>query len=159
MSTAQRDHVLAVLKAAVTEPNEYSTDDAGRFPPCRRLARASDPRWTEQVARARQQDRDITGTMAALGRNNQDDSASLCATQCEQRRAGVEDVRVSRWIRGWAVRTDWADSQRVFLGYSNDPTEAIVKAMEWQSLDLSRRGVLMYGDDYLAALAHIEAQS
>jgi len=149
---------LAVLKAAVPMPNQYSTDDTGPFPAQRRLIGASDPKWAEQTERARQQDREFTHMMAGMGRSNPDRDAQLCAIQREQMRAGVEDVRVSRWIRGWAVRTDWADSQRIFVGYGDDPTEAIERAIEWQARAPDRRGVLMYGNDYLAALARFEAQ-
>lgn len=154
----ERIDVLAVMNAAVPMPNQYSTDDNGRFPAQRRLIGASDPKWVEQTERAKQQDRDFTHMMAGMGRNNPDRDAQLCAIQRDQMRAGVEDVRVSRWISGWAVRTDWADSQRIFVGYGDDPTEAIERAIEWQARAPDRRGVLMYGDDYLAALARVGAQ-
>lgn len=153
--SAPKVDVLAVLRAAVAQPNEYSTDDAGSFPSSRRLASAEDPKWREQIERARQHDRDFTKTMNSIGRSNPDRDACLCAAQREQRSAGVEDVRIATWLKGWAVRTDWADSQRVFVGYSDDPTEAITKALEWRSRDPARRGILMYGSDYLAALARI----
>lgn len=153
-------NALAVLQAAVAQPRgHYDTDDNGMFPVCRMLAQASDPKWEAQAERARQQDRDFTMTMAGIGRSNPDRDAGLCAVQREQMRAGVEDVLVSRWIRGWAVRTDWADSQRIFVGYGDDPTEAITKAMEWQAQAPDRRGVRMYGSDYFAALARVGGAS
>lgn len=157
MSATERKpvDVLAVLQAAVAQPRgHYDTDD-GHSPVCRKLAQASDPQWEEQLARARQQDRDFTMTMAGIGRSNPDRDGGLCAVQREHMRAGVEDVLIHKWLRGWAVRTDWADSHRVFVGYGDDPTEAITAALEWQQRAPDRRGVRMYGSDYLAALARV----
>lgn len=150
--------VLAVLRAAVAQPNEYSTGDDGRWPAPREVVSANDPKWREQIECAKKTDRDFTDTLAGMGRSNPDRDAQLCAIQREQMSRGVEDVRVSTWIKGWAVRTDWADSQRIFVGYGDDPTQALVAALEWQALAPDRRGIRMYGSDYLSAVAYLESR-
>lgn len=155
---APKVDVLALLRGAIAQPNEYSTDDDGMYPASRMLLSASNQKWDEQLAKARQVDCDHTMMLAGMGYSNHDRDAQLCAIQRDQRAAGVEDVLVMRWLKGWAVRTDWADSHRVFVGYCDDPTEALMAAIKWQSRAPDRRGIRMHGSDYLDALDRLEVR-
>jgi hypothetical protein len=145
----ERVDVLAVLLSAVRHPNFYTKSF---FDAPVSLAVATDPKWRDQIEDAKEKGRE-----AFRKGHTCDSDGQLCAVQREQLSQGVQDVRISNSLRGWNVRTDWADG--VILFRSSDVFSCIEYAMEWHSKAPDKRGVRMWGEDYretlIAALARI----